>query len=141
ALTEAIPDEALRARAVCKVLTRRGTSLDAVLGEIDAGLRALEKKLDSWDQKVGARRAEHLQELATLDSELLRLRESTDRETAELKARIAAKELELANAAQHCEERKNEIARTGLELDTRNKGFQQAHATVRDEYLALTHKL
>ncbi|HTQ02984.1 MAG TPA: hypothetical protein VMI54_03975 [Polyangiaceae bacterium] len=141
ALGEALPDLGVRRRAALRVLALKGTTRSALLLEIDRLFAALDTQRRSFTGKVDARNAALEARRAEAASACQRASASAERAVAELESALGTERAKLAEATQRRNEVVAECDAAAAELGAKARGFEEAHAALRAEYVNLKREL
>ena len=141
ALSEALPDPALRRRAALRVLALKGTTREHLCLELEHALVTLGEQGQAFARKLQGRRD-------ALEASQRGSLELCNHETAEaeqaiqrLQAELDAQRLLIADSQARRDQQLASCEATAAELSAREQGFQRAFHDVEHEYLALKVQL
>lgn len=141
ALSDALPDPAVRRNAALRVLALKGTTRERVCAELGGALGTLAARGDAFARKLHERRAALTE---SGQSESRRCSEQTrdaEQAIARLQAELDAQRALIAEAEKRRDQQLAENEAALAELGLREQAFQLAFRELESEYLALQTQL
>ena len=141
ALSDVLPDVAVRRTAALRVLALKGTTREHLCAELEHALGTLAAQGDAFARKLRERR----EALATTEqSSAQRCQDETssaEQTITQLQAQLDAQRSRITEARAQRDEQLRATQRALAELGLRERAFQHAFQEVDDEYVALKAQL
>jgi hypothetical protein len=134
ALSDALPDPALRRRAALRVLSLKGVTREALALELDRVLTALSTQAQAFANKVAARAAALEQRRSEAAAACQRETAEADQSIARLEAALAAERTKINKAGAERERLFAECEGDAAELAAKQRGFERAFAALNHQY-------
>jgi len=141
ALSEALPDRAVRRRAVLRVLARKGTSRAALGDELTQALALLAAQGEAFARKLHERREVLLATQRGVSEQCARETSAAEERILRLEAELCAERAAIAEAQTRRDQELAAAEAKLAELAGRELGFQRALAEVETDYRNLETQL
>jgi len=141
ALTEVLPDPAIRRRAALRVLALKGTSRADLCLELEQALATLSQQGEAFARKLNDRREALLTSQRGCADQCARDTSAAEEVIVRLQGELDAEHRVIVEAQAHRDQELAACEATLAELSTRERGFQRAFHDLEDEYLGLKNQL